>query len=216
MNTLAFLALFAVLQNIDNFALGVAYRWQRIRITWRSNLFIAALSGLFTGLAMLAANLAKSEVSRFGLDHYTEIVGRGLLVMIGTWTLIGYFRIKLFPQLRDSSSKAGLTLPPTVIATMKFSETVLVGTALAADNLAPSFAFGLVNPSSAAVGLTLSALTSFVSVLSVITGQVAGAQGRHRLPGLSPKLVAGCLILVIALFEPGDLARNGLSFLGIK
>ncbi len=205
---LAFIALFAVLQNIDNLVLAAAYRWQNVAITWRSNLFIAAFSALFTGLALVGASCAKSGVLVLGLDHYAEIVGRGLLLMIGAWMLIGHFSKALFPQLRRPVLERRPHTFSTSAAEMKLGEALLVGTALAVDNLGPSFAFGLINPATPSSGFVLSALTGVASLLAVSIGQISGAKTRRYVHGFSPKLIAGCLILSIACFDPGDMTRD--------
>ena len=207
MNVPVFLTLFSVLLNVDNFFLATAYRWQGVNIGWQSNLLIAGLSGLFTEVAILAAKFTKSEMAGFELGEYSEIVGRGILVMIGVWTLVGYFRAKFIPRSSDSSTSI---IPGTPCVLMQFKEAGLVGTALAVDNLGPSFAFGLVNSTSSAIGLTLSTLIFLVSIISVSVGQVMGARSQNRLQGLSPKFVAGCLLLGIALLDPGDAGFNRL------
>lgn len=199
-----YLLLFAVLQNVDNFVLAVAYRWQKIEIPLSFNLLIAGLSALFTAVGIVAANVTNIEAAQRGWNNYAEVLGRGLLVMMGTWTLIGYFRTRLFPKLNLPDSE-GMVLTTT---SMKGRDAFLVGTALAVDNLGPSFAFGLVNRASLGVGLTLTVLTGIVSVIFVALGVTVGANGQQRLSRLSPKLVTGCLILGIALFDPGDIARN--------
>jgi putative Mn2+ efflux pump MntP len=211
MTGLTFLALFAVLQNIDNLLLATAYRWQNIRIPWPSNFFIGALSGVFTAAAMCAAQFAKARASWLGVDNYTEVLGRGILALIGVWTLVGYFRARLFPQLHRSDPKTAQTPFASGMAELKFSEAVVPGTALALDNLGPSFAFGLVSSPTLAVALTLSVMTGFASVLAVLLGQSAGAKGRHYLRCFPPRLVAAGLILAIAIFDPGDFGHQSFK-----
>ena len=211
MTTFAFLVLFAALQNIDNFFMAAAYRWKGLEIRWRSNLVIAALSGLFTEAAFLAANAVKSEILGYRLGEYSEMIGRGILVMIATWTLVGYFRARFFPQWSDS--KTGISSGSSGAA-MGFREAAVLGVALAADNLGPSFAFGLINPAAPMIGFCLSILIFFISLLSVECGQAAAARFRNGLGKVSPKFAAGCLLLGIALFDPGDTLFAGLRFVG--
>ena len=211
---LALLILFGLLQNIDNFVFAVAYRWQNIGIDWKANCLIAAGSALFTELAMLAASCTQFEALRFGWDNYTEIIGRGLLVMIGVWTLVGCLRLKLFPPKGGSTFDSGATVSQAEIAQMSFKEACFLGVALATDNVGPSFAFGLVNHSTLGFGFVLSALTAIGSLAAVNSGQAVGAKGRKRVRCLSPKFVAGCLILAIGLFDPADIVRGGLHSAG--
>jgi putative Mn2+ efflux pump MntP len=211
MSGLTFLALFAVFQNLDNLVLAAAYRWQGIQIRWGSSCFIGALSGVFTAAALLTAHFAKSQAFWLGVGRYAEVLGRGVLVTIGVLTLVGYFHARLCPLLYSSCPAKAPPRSATKLAEMKFNETVLVGTALAIDNLGPSFAFGLVESATTSVGLTLSAMTGVVSVLAVLAGQAAGAKGRHQLRQFPPKLVAASLIFCVALFDPGDLVHESFK-----
>jgi putative Mn2+ efflux pump MntP len=203
--SLLYVVTFAALQNLDNFVLAAAYRWRQVEIKGGANLLIAALSGLFTGAAVLAAQYAKLQAARTGWGAYSEIVGRGLLAMIGTWTLIGYFRTRLLPRLPDDPMPTVCEAAP---GPMRLEEALLVGIALAVDNLGPSFAFGIVAPKW--FGLVLSVLAALLSFVLIIAGQSVGAKGRDMLHCFSPKLVAGCLIVAVAIFDPSDFNRDGV------
>jgi putative Mn2+ efflux pump MntP len=206
MTFLLYASLFAVLQNIDNFVLAAAYRLQSVKITAPSNLLIAALSAVFTEAAVLAAGCVKIEATRGGWSNYTEIIGRGILVMIGVWTLVGYFRLKFFSQLQKAPADSVDHFLP--LTPMKNREAIVVGTALGIDNLGPSFAFGLVNFQRPGAGLVLAAFTALVSIALVLAGDVVVVATQRRVECVSPKLVAGCLIVGLAFFDPGDLASG--------
>ena len=220
MSVPVFLVLFALLQNIDNLVLAGAYRLNSISIPLRPNLVIAVLSGLSTGGAVILAKLSQSEALRFGFGSSSEVVGRSILVMIGVWTLVGYFRARLFLCLENSES--GETVAAIIPsgsrglsgASMSVSAVIIPGTALAVDNIAPSFAFGLVNAKQlnlVAIGLILAALTATCSVFSVWVGQAAGRSGRDYLRWISPELASGCLMIAIASLDPGDFVLDWIQ-----
>jgi putative Mn2+ efflux pump MntP len=213
MSAFTFLVLYALLQNVDNLVLAAAYRLRNVTITSRSNLIIAGLSGIATGAGVIVAQVVKLNANHFGLGSTTEIIGRGILVMIGVWTLVGYFRARLFPAVNSPHfDERGSALLETRVTAetgrpMSLSEAVISGTALAIDNLAPSFAFGLVNPapqSLAGAGTILALLTAVFSVASVVVGQAIGARGRNGLRWVSPEIASASLIICIAILDPGD------------
>jgi putative Mn2+ efflux pump MntP len=220
MNLFAFtlLALFAVAQNVDNFVLASAYRFKNVRIPEYPNLSIAVLSGLATVLAAAAGWAFGEKAVQRGHWEVTEIMGRGLLIMLGVWTLVGYFRKKLFRQLRereDMIAPAGVRQSqPELPKVIGSSEANVAATALAIDNLAPSFAFGVRHPGFALWSVfLLGVLTAAVSVMCVVLGQSIGRDGRSRfhrstLQFVSPELVSGLLVIAIALFDPGDFAHG--------
>lgn len=213
MYALEFIALFALLQNIDNLVLAAAYRLKDVAITWPSNLVIAGMSGIATGAGVALAQAVKLNVGEFGLGSAAEVIGRGILVMIGSWTLVCYFRVKLFSNInapvlknRPSVSNEGAGASDSG-KPMTIAEAIVSGTALAVDNLAPSFAFGLVNPARQSLieaGATLAILTAAFSVVSVYVGQAIGAEGRSRLRWISPEVASGCLIISIGILDYGD------------
>src|SRR5271166_2406133 len=98
---------------------------------------------------------------------------------------------------------------------------MLAGTALAVDNLAPSFAFGLINPmrqNAFLSGLLLGALAAGFSVVAVLCGQISGrrcrAQFERILPAfITPELISGLLLIGIAVvpFDIDDWATDFLK-----
>jgi putative Mn2+ efflux pump MntP len=215
MSAFIFLILFAALQNIDNFVLAAAYRLKAVSIPLPPNLLIAVLSGLATGIAVILAGVTKGAASNLGFGSASEVIGRGLLIMIGVWTLIGYFRARLFPQLTDPvKGAADPTTRRCAPQVMRVSEAMIPGIALAVDNIAPSFAFGLQNATHkgiTATGFVLAALTAALSVVSVWVGQAVGGQGRNHLRWISPEIASGCLVIAIALLDPGDFAQDWIK-----
>src|SRR6516164_412022 len=200
-----FLVLFALAQNIDNFVLAAAYRLGNVRIPNGSNCLIAVLSGFATAVAATAGWGLGGRVAGQQDWHITDSVARGLLIMLGIWTLTGYFRTRLFPQLfasRQIISPADTgTNPQQQVAIIGTSEATIAATALAVDNLAPSFAFGLRHAGGHGSSLLLlSLLTAGLSVLLVGLGQKAAGFGRVRFDNAAfrlivPELISALLII---------------------
>jgi putative Mn2+ efflux pump MntP len=218
----ALFVLFATVQNIDNLVVAVAYGLKNVHISLKSNFLIAALSVIATGLALISAIVLRSEAVELGFKPVTDVVGRGILLMLGVWTLVGCFRSKLFWQLSNMESdwpnQDGIS---RAAGEMTTAEAAVAGVALAVDNLAPSFAFGLIDlirQSPFVSGLFLTALTGIFSILAVAQGQFLGRKGyaqcRRFFPKiLRPELISGLLFIGIAIlpFDIDDWAADFLT-----
>jgi putative Mn2+ efflux pump MntP len=215
----------ALYQNVDNFALAAAYRIRNVVIPTSANLLIAALSGAATGFAAMtgyASSCAMDlEAEHLGLGtSISEKTGRGILLMLGVWILVGYFRKGIFCQLRENDPIAG---HPALRAAfeqnapavrLRSAEGFVVAVALAADNVAPSFCLGgagLIRNDALLSSLFLGLFTAALSVVAVVLGQAAGKRGIDHLPWISPTMASGCLMIAIALLNPGDFARAWLK-----
>jgi putative sporulation protein YtaF len=207
------LGAFAVAQNVDNFVLAAAYGFRGVLVPRDSNVLIAIMSGLATAFAATTGARLGQTIAQNRHWELTDSIARGLLIMLGVWTLVGYFRKKLFPQLREGKARN----PETVLTTsqqasvrISKSEALIVATALAIDNLAPSFAFGLRHAHASLLNLlTLTVFTAGFSLASVILGQNAGRRHPLRFNHplfrlLCPELISGFLIIGVAIFDPGD------------
>jgi putative Mn2+ efflux pump MntP len=186
----------------------------KVTICWRSNVMIAALSGIATGAGVTIGQTAKIHAGHLGWGSAPEIIGRGILAMIGIWTLIAYFRSRLYGNLQrcliDQSSDIGgkKAACPSSFRVMSLSEGAISGTALAIDNIGPSFAFGLVNPGHntlGGAGPLLALFTAALSLAYVWLAQTAKMRGQNLISWVSPEIVSGCLIIGIAILDPSDI-----------
>jgi putative Mn2+ efflux pump MntP len=203
--TLFFLAAFAVAQNIDNLVLAAAYRIKGVLIPSRQNAVIAFASATATAAATTAGWVLGERARLHGWQN-AEVAGRGILIMLGVWSLVGYLWKKIFRQLDQAGAPPS---PPkekeNVINNL---ELMVVAVALAVDNLAPSFAFGVTQPGQTYVFIpVLTTLIFFSSILTVGVGQSLGSRGKaffgyRSLHFLAPEIVFGILILGIGLFDP--------------
>jgi putative Mn2+ efflux pump MntP len=211
----------AIYQNVDNFALAAAYRIKNVAIPWRTNLLIAFFSGLATEAAVISGFVSgqgvDAKAEHLGLGSISEKTGRGILIMIGVWIMIGYFRSKLFPQLgnsRDPSNperRSAEGEKNNTIVQMRRSESFVVAVALAADNLGPSFFLGwagLIRNDVGLSALVLFGLTFLCSVVAVTLGQLVGEKGRIQLRFFPAEIVSAVLIIGIGLFDADDVMRN--------
>lgn len=206
------LALFATVQNIDNLVVATAYRLKNASIPIRSNLVISLLSGVATGVPAVIAIQLRSEAVHIGLNTSMALIGRGILFMLGVWSLCVCLRPGLFQRLKTPascgvSSDSRQTQSSKGVRPIRAGEAFVVGLALAVDNIGPSFAFGAIDPIRPGFllsGVMLAATTAGVSVVAVAWGQTLGQKARARsqylLPAfLTPELIAGFLFIALAI-----------------
>jgi putative Mn2+ efflux pump MntP len=167
---------------------------------------------------MLVSHLLQSRSLRLGVEEGTEIIGQGMLLMLGTWTLVGYFRPILFRRIEtthvDSQNFMASSKPAAAMATR---EALTVGVAIAIDNVGPSFALGLIGPVGRSV-FTLTILVGIFSILAVSQGQFFGDRCYAKIrkfdsPIFRPELISGLLFVIIAILPPdgGDLITELLK-----
>lgn len=85
--TLLFLA-FAL--SLDGFGIGITYGLRKMRIPWLSIAIISICSGLVIGISMQVGVL----LSRFVSPALASWIGAGILIAMGSWSLIQSFRNK--------------------------------------------------------------------------------------------------------------------------
>lgn len=169
--------------NIDNFAVGLAYRVKQISIGFRANLLIALLSGMSTFASMAFGNWIQS----FFAPSLTHKVGSIVLIIIGLVTLIEIIRqntqVKTFAMNTESQYY------------LSWQEALLLGLALTITNFGTGVGAGI-----AQLDSTLTSSFSFISSLLMVgSGSVIGgllARFSSRL-----KWVSGIILISLGLYE---------------
>nr|WP_249436093.1 manganese efflux pump [Paenibacillus sp. Marseille-Q4541] len=76
--------------SLDGFGIGITYGLRKMKIPWLSIAIISICSGLVIGLSMQLGVL----LSRFVSPVVASWIGAGILIVMGTWSLIQSFRSK--------------------------------------------------------------------------------------------------------------------------
>lgn len=208
---LSILAL-ATSSNFDNVGVGIAYGIRGTCISFASNLIIALISGTGTLLSMLAG----ASLHRVLKPELATVVGGLILIGIGVWVIIqGTRRVRKagssVEQLQDARKVISqhimfsnmlkflddpFFLDKACSTHMHIRETVLLGVALTLNNLVNGVAAGL-------LGLSLSLVTSFVVIFSIIAiwaGRSAGRSIRYQWIGTVTGPLSGLLLISIGVY----------------
>lgn len=195
MHTLLTVLLVAMANNIDNIFARVAFSVKGIRLSLAMNLWISAITFIFSLLACTAGGM----LSRVLPDWLTPALGAAVFVVLGLWFLSEPLR----EHLRRRRSALGGVLHEPESADrdhnryIDIKEATLLAVALSIDSIGGSLGAGLIGVG----GFYMAACAATLSFLALWGGNyLARAMERLRL-GQSGSIIAGALLLVVAALK---------------
>ncbi len=161
--------LLGISTNLDNLFLGFTLGLGGERVSARANWIIGAFSAAATSLCCCLSGLFS------GWGQAAKLLGGGLIVLLGLWTL----------------------LPPRRAAAAPAQGTAALGAALAVNCVPAAFAAGLAGLSTplaaASVGL--------LSVLAIRTGNLLGLRAVGRLRAGRLRHLSGALMILLGALQ---------------
>jgi len=182
--------LFSISANIDNFTVAIAYGLKK-RIGILSNLLIALVSGIGTFLSMSIGLL----INRFLLSNISNIVGSLILIIIGLWFILDYYRKRKTDTFALKNNYE--TLINSKIAGndnskyIDITESIILAFGLTINNLGLGIGASI-------TGLNIyftTLLTIIFSLLSILLGFTIGNTYLAKAFGNYAPLVSGILIV---------------------
>jgi len=194
----------AISSNVDNFAVGVAYGVKKIKIGILSNLVIAGISALGTYLSMSVGEI----ISRFLSEDIANLLGSGVLLIIGIWSIWDTLRTEIEEKRNQRRSSVNELSYNTFIEkperadlddsrTIDVKESITLAFALTINNLAGGVGGGI-----SGLNIAITTLLTFIfSILGVTLGYFMGERFTTKLSGKISGIVSGLLIICIAVYE---------------
>lgn len=196
-NWLAVLAI-GLASNLDNAGVGIAYGVRKIRIPWYSNLTVAFISTLGTLLFGLFGSIIAQSISPW-ISH---AIGSAVIIAVGVWVLLqayketdspdivpentGHFsRLLRNPEEADRDSSKSIS----------FSESILLGAALAMNAFAGGFNAGVTNLN---IWLTSLSVGVFSYILFALSSWFGEKYAAEKL-GSRATVISGILLILIGL-----------------
>jgi putative sporulation protein YtaF len=192
-----FSILIALSNNLDNISVRIAYSIRGIKISVFMNLWISAITCIFT----ITAAFAGKELSGFFNAQISAIISMIVLCMIGLWIIFGdsiktgykkrqkkwnnLLDILGSPEIADSDNSKRID----------FKEATILGIALSLDGVGGGLSAGMIGISPFILGL-LSGLVSFFTLL--IGNYLAEFFKKWHL-GDKVNIIAGLFLIVIGL-----------------
>jgi putative sporulation protein YtaF len=191
---------FALSANIDNFTVGIAYGIKKFQIDLKSNVLIAAITGIGTFVSMTIGYI----ISKFLSAKVSNILGAAILIGIGIWLIIDYFlkkgncrnidksKINCI-EILDNPEKADEDNSGFI----DIKESITLAFALTINN------FGLgIGASISGLNIFLTTFLTFIfSILTIILGYFLGKSYFSKLLGKYASLFSGIIIVLLGLYE---------------
>lgn len=176
--------LFGLSANIDAFLLGLSFGLKKQRLPLRINLCLSSVTFLGTMLALCAG----SCIAAIFPGGLSTLLGSLLLMALGC-----YYSAKSFLTLLRKKWLAAASLSPDPETMLSRRETLLLGTALALNNMGMGIGASFAGLSVPLVGLS----TFLLCLLLLLLGNRAGLRRTPR--GLSAygDLLSGLMILLL-------------------
>lgn len=201
--------LFSVCANIDNLTVGTAYGIKKVKITFFSNLVIAAVSCIGTFFSMSFGKL----ICYFVPQIISNILGSLILILLGVWciisplfnrnkpsnintkndnindqhSIVNYEEIFKNPERVDSDNSGNIDV----------KESFTLALALTINNLALGIGISI-------TGLNIPlciVLTFTVSILFIFVGQFLGKNCLSNFLGRYANLVSGIIIIALGIYN---------------
>lgn len=206
--------LMALVSNTDNFAVGISYGTRKLLIPFISNIIIALITGIGTLLSMLLGK----EISNILDPKEATVLGAGIIIIVGVLIVIKETLRIIKGDKKDEELKnitninldnLGIigripkVLQNPFLADWDFSgcisigESVILGCALALNNMANGIGAGL-------AGLNPFATAIFAFVISLLVIWIGIKLGHDYIYNSLGKLsapLAGVILIIIGIYE---------------
>lgn len=190
--------LIAFTSNLDNLGVGVTFGIQSIRISTMSNIIIASITMLGTGLAMVLGRIVACAIPASVIDVVggLVIIGIGVLtVMNAVHALRPMASVAQVLSLNRSSRALHALFDIESRSAISTREVILLGIALTCNNVATGVGAG----ASGISPLVTAILSGVFSLLCVGGGCWLGATAGARLIGRFAPLLAGITLVGLGI-----------------
>ncbi|EDS78610.1 putative sporulation protein YtaF [Clostridium botulinum C str. Eklund] len=196
--------LFALSANLDSFTVGLSYGIKKINITPLINVLIGAITSLGTFIAM-SIGLA---ISKFLSIKAANIIGSIMLIGIGIWLTVDFFRKTRSDKALKPACEIGNLTASQILDNPEQADVDNSGSIDTKESLALALAltinnFGLgLGASIAGLNIFLTVLFTFLSsIITIKLGEVAGKKYLSKVCGKFAPLISSIIIIIIGLYE---------------
>jgi putative Mn2+ efflux pump MntP len=179
--------LLAFSSNIDNLGVGIAYGIMTRRILLSHNILIGVVSGTGTLLSMVAGEWVNNYMS----ENVANILGSGILILIGLYSI---YRAVAEGQKKLERDESLLNDKPDVV---QKREAYALALSLTINNLGGGLGAGI---SHVPIPLT-TLLTMILSVAAIAAGYKLGESSTDIIPKLWLGVASGLIITILGVYE---------------
>lgn len=201
MASIASLLIIALSVSLDGFGVGMLYAVRGIRIPNGSLLVIAGCSGALLFAAMLAGDWLSLRMT----PHAASAAGAAILVAVGLWSVIQFFRSQGVrpeddrpdvPDRRTDAGVVGILRSPVAAdrdrsGNISASEAALLGIALSLDAVGAGVGAALIGYRAVVTAISIAAASGLFVRLGTVLGRRMAGRFTRRLAVLPGFLLIG-------------------------
>ena len=201
MRYILYIIIIALVNNLDNIGVRIAYSIRGIKISTAINLWISVITFIISALAAFSGTLLSEYLNK----QLSSIISMLLLSIIGLWIIVEPFIKKNNELLEEPDEAKGKGIWHVFINPhhadrdgskhIDFQEATVLGIALSINNIGGGMGAGMLGLNSLLVGL-FSAIFSFIALWA--GNYIAEFFVRWKL-GNAATIMAGTVLIIIGL-----------------
>ncbi|MCL2322606.1 MAG: sporulation membrane protein YtaF [Oscillospiraceae bacterium] len=187
--------MFAIAANLDTLGMSIAYGIKNIKFKIYSYFMIAFVSTLGTFISMYIG----FTITKFINSSYLSLIGSISLMLIGLWFIKDFF---VKNNKKEESVYKDIIVDPSAFdednsGDVNFKESLTLSFALTINNLGVGIGASIVG-----LNIILTSIFTFiVTILLLLIGLAFGKKYLYKKFGKYSPLIAGILIILIAIYE---------------
>ncbi len=182
--------LFAFGANIDSLVIGLTYGIKKVKITWKSNVFIACITSLGTLISMNFGYF----ISMYIPKYWTNIMGCMILTTMGISMIYEYIQNSFYQKGNVMTLE---DYDKDLSGVIEIKEAMMLAFGLTLNNIGLGIGASI-------TGVSIILSSSFTFILSVAFIQLSQYLGKSYLSKYlhnNAMLISGIMIFILGIFE---------------
>ncbi|AWI05826.1 sporulation membrane protein YtaF [Clostridium drakei] len=187
----------ALINNLDNISVRIAYSIRGIKISTLKNLWISVITFVISSLAAFSGNFLTKVLS----SNISSILSMLLLIIIGLWIIVEpYFNKASEDKMKQDPSIYNV-LRNLEIADLDnskdidYKEATLLGVAMSVNNIGGGISAGMIGLNSILIGL----FSAIISFLALWSGNYITEFFNKRNLGKKATFASGIILILIGI-----------------
>lgn len=187
----------ALINNLDNISVRIAYSIRGIKISILKNLWISVITFVISSLAAFSGNFLTKVLS----SNISSILSMLLLIVIGLWIIIEpYFNKASEDKIKQDPSIYNVLRNPEIAdldnsKDIDYKEATLLGVAMSVNNIGGGISAGMIGLNSILIGL----FSAIISFLALWSGNYITEFFNKRNLGNKANFASGIILILIGI-----------------
>lgn len=187
----------ALINNLDNISVRIAYSIRGIKISTLKNLWISIITFVISSIAAFSGNFLTKVLS----SSMSSILSMLLLIIIGLWIIVEpYFNKASEDKIKQDPSIYNVLRNPEIAdldssKDIDYKEATLLGAAMSLNNIGGGISAGMIGLNSVLVGL----FSAIISFLALWSGNYITEFFNKRNLGKKATFTSGIILILIGI-----------------